>query len=140
MAYNYNGQSERVRPVIWIEDSAQVPHPPLARRFCVSFNDSFFYDILTVKTAFYLMVFITRPSPPRSQAMPYAWLHLRQRVFPSAPRFLYRSSQGVLTPSRLVRECSREDVILTHHAGRVTLDIEHNTSTSASLGRRDRST
>ena len=55
MAYNYNGRSERVRPVMWIDPSAQVPHPSLARRFCVLFNDSFFYDILTVKTAFYLM-------------------------------------------------------------------------------------
>ena len=63
---------------MWIEHSAQVPHPPLARRFCVSFNDKFFYDILTVTTAF-----ITRISPPGSQVMPYAWPHLRQRVFPS---------------------------------------------------------
>ena len=55
MAYNDYGQSERVRPVMWIDPSAQVPHPPLARRFCVSFNDSFYYDILTVKSAFYLM-------------------------------------------------------------------------------------
>lgn len=69
------------------------------------------------------MVFMTRPSSPSSQAIPYAWPQLRQRVFPRAPRLVYYGPHKEF--KRLVGECSREDVIVTHYSGRVTLDIKH---------------
>jgi len=84
---------------MWIDPSAQVPHPPFARRFCVLFNDSFFYDILTFKTPFYLMetggihdpsLFSQFPSYPLCMATPPA-----ESLSKRATVGLLRSSQGV---------------------------------------------